>query len=60
MIEYTLKVKVLTENDVDDFPGLLDRMLEDGRMTLATGNFELHVTDVRLQGSPAGRRYPNA
>jgi hypothetical protein len=58
MIEFTLRVKVLTENDVDDIKGLLDQMLADGRMALVTENFELDVTDVQLHGSPAGRRYP--
>lgn len=57
MIEYVLKVKVLTENDVDDIQDVLDRMLADGRITLASENFELHVTDARLQGSHAGHRY---
>lgn len=60
MIEFTLKVKVLAENDVDDIHALLDRMLADGRMALATKNFELDVTDVQLHGSPAGRRYPTS
>lgn len=59
MIEFTLRVKVLTENDVGDMQDLLGRMLEDGRMTLATENFEPDVTDARLHGSRAGRRYPS-
>jgi hypothetical protein len=58
MIEYTLKVKVLTENDVDNIQGLLARMLADGRVTLATENYELDVTALQLHGSSAGRRYP--
>jgi hypothetical protein len=52
MIEFTLKVKVLAENDVDDIQALLDRMLADGRMALATESFELDVTDVPAARQP--------
>jgi hypothetical protein len=59
VIEFTLKVKVLTENDTD-IQSVLDRMHADGRIALATANFELDVTDIRLHGSPAGQRHPGS
>jgi hypothetical protein len=57
VIEFTLKVKVLTENDAG-IQEVIDRMLANGRVALVTENFELDVTDIRLHGSPAGSRYP--
>jgi hypothetical protein len=43
---------MLTEIDVDDIQGLLDRMPAGGRMVLVTENHEPDVTAVQLPGRP--------